>query len=667
MSTDPLLAELDSLLGRDSAASGKSDDGGEALPPFGLRAGAVVNVVSVSTGDFGVDICGGRIGQGSTFCLASPATCTVASHANKVQFDGVPTGAQVLAICVPASGGSKALTSPVLDISKITEPAREELSGTARPVEEWKHIFATLPDSRRPPPKVGFSSLPAHTPRKLRHRYMDEDASPSSGDLVEVPLEWPKAPPTKETWPAVTAKVNALTASIHDLNEDFGALSLKVGGDMDRLEDIVDLDRSKVQQALGSPPPDKEGMPVWEALKEHTLEFARESANEVELLRKVADSVIVDVLRRKLIPHINAKVDEVRAELGPKRGASDGGERGGHDEQEECVQITRATYEQLRRAVLDVNELKASVGRLREEMSVDAVLMGGYTFNSPHDCALFLDKHDGYDAVIKMFDIVSLLQAACFGNEGTKESLDFDQKASKSSYKSSAEAIYVKSFGLSLPEIFGKVDTAQSAAKPGLPGVKSFRDWDAQCEEAGLVHYIQDCVNKFVQAMDQELEDSTFSELSTEVRAVAKAMLATSNTWLISMIGFVNKYYHDLVNGGESKEEEVWSHVSQCLRVMFRLISKVRTRCSTRIGGCYDSKRRAPALMWGALQAHLLMKEYVDHQFKNHPSIAPVLTRHLFAHRQSKLEAKATNEKVKSLESSVKNLKSAFDKKPWKN
>lgn len=72
-----------------------------------------------------------------------------------------------------------------------------------------------------------------------------------------------------------------------------------------------------------------------------------------------------------------------------------------------------------------------------------------HTFNSAYGCFMFLEKHDVNDWIIKMFDIMSLLQAACFGNEGTKESLDFDLKASKSSYKSTAT-----NFGLWCPSLF---------------------------------------------------------------------------------------------------------------------------------------------------------------------------------------------------------------------
>lgn len=51
--------------------------------------------------------------------------------------------------------------------------------------------------------------------------------------------------------------------------------------------------------------------------------------------------------------------------------------------------------------------------------------------------------------------------------------------------------------------------------------------------------------------------------------------------------------------------------------------------------------------MWSLIESHRVMREYQDSCFRNHPSIAPVITLHLFRTRLTKV---AFDEKLKWLE-----------------
>jgi hypothetical protein len=39
------------------------------------------------------------------------------------------------------------------------------------------------------------------------------------------------------------------------------------------------------------------------------------------------------------------------------------------------------------------------------------------------------------------------------------------------------------------------------------------------------------------------------------------------------------------------------------------------------------------AYLWAALQAQRIMQEYVEAEFRHHPSVSPVITIHLYSHR----------------------------------
>ena len=42
---------------------------------------------------------------------------------------------------------------------------------------------------------------------------------------------------------------------------------------------------------------------------------------------------------------------------------------------------------------------------------------------------------------------------------------------------------------------------------------------------------------------------------------------------------------------------------------------------------------KAGAYFWATIQAHKVMRAYKEKEFKNHPSVASMLTHHLFEHR----------------------------------
>ena len=62
-------------------------------------------------------------------------------------------------------------------------------------------------------------------------------------------------------------------------------------------------------------------------------------------------------------------------------------------------------------------------------------------------------------------------------------------------------------------------------------------------------------------------------------------------------------------------------------------------------------------VMWAALCANRVQKDYMETKFRHHPSLAPIVNLHLFKHRVAPHEFKALSEKVTTLKTLAKAVK----------
>ena len=69
--------------------------------------------------------------------------------------------------------------------------------------------------------------------------------------------------------------------------------------------------------------------------------------------------------------------------------------------------------------------------------------------------------------------------------------------------------------------------------------------------------------------------------------------------------------------------------VSSIMRTVFRDIAKYRNEAQSITASQALTKERGGEFLWATLRAHKVMEEYLDAGFKEHPSIAPMLTSHL--------------------------------------
>jgi hypothetical protein len=143
-------------------------------------------------------------------------------------------------------------------------------------------------------------------------------------------------------------------------------------------------------------------------------------------------------------------------------------------------------------------------------------------------------------------------------------------------------------------------------------------------------------------------------------KIVAIECIAASYQFLMKLAEWMSKQYRNLVGRG-GVPDSCWKLVSHCVRAIFRDLHAARMAGR----GPFLGGDRASGIVWGCLQAHRVMEEYVVDDFAAHPKCGHILNIHLQDNAMMKAEHDAVLVKTKatlvSLQETVDDLKMQHD------
>ena len=83
------------------------------------------------------------------------------------------------------------------------------------------------------------------------------------------------------------------------------------------------------------------------------------------------------------------------------------------------------------------------------------------------------------------------------------------------------------------------------------------------------------------------------------------------------------------------------------VRVIWRDLSKVRVEAEMEYGSD-NLKDMLGQYLWGTLQAHWVMNDFLRTQFRQHPEVAPHIKLYLFEHRAPRVEVSDLKQRVEA-------------------
>ena len=206
-------------------------------------------------------------------------------------------------------------------------------------------------------------------------------------------------------------------------------------------------------------------------------------------------------------------------------------------------------------------------------------------------------------------------------------------------FLSSSEELLIDTFKHPLPLIFGESSEGTSMlASAGektsmLPGVRSEQGWLSNDNSAGIKVCIEDQMDNVM----EQLNNIVIEQLSgADPRAIslASTLLAHSMSFTHELCNYVTLTLVELKVAGYDKKD-YWFLVSKLLYRMFA-INFFKVRSAVGEGLDVDKsdelksrKTLARRALWGILQTHMKMKEYLKVGIKNHHSISSEYVRFL--------------------------------------
>jgi hypothetical protein len=133
------------------------------------------------------------------------------------------------------------------------------------------------------------------------------------------------------------------------------------------------------------------------------------------------------------------------------------------------------------------------------------------------------------------------------------------------------------------------------------------------------------------------LHDKNFSfqneikaaDMSDTAKMLARSMLQQSTLFIQSSFTFMWQQMNEFAAQTSLSKDRRWELTQGIERILWHLTSV----CLQPVSGIpiseAKSEERAPEILWAILQANRVQQEIMDHNFKNHPAVSPLLTRFL--------------------------------------
>ena len=176
------------------------------------------------------------------------------------------------------------------------------------------------------------------------------------------------------------------------------------------------------------------------------------------------------------------------------------------------------------------------------------------------------------------------------------------------------------------------------------------------------------------------LKEIRTSEMSQGAKSVAHALLTDAKHFLDTLLIYMKDQVEEYGSDTNLSEVRRWDLVQNIVQIVFEVISQPRRVCSKITIKQATSPERAHDLLWAVLQANRLQRKFLDHEFKNHPKVGPMLTHFLLDvvsfHdnvdplikdvQKAVTEAGQAKRKLDALESQIKNMQSRLPSKKGK-
>lgn len=264
--------------------------------------------------------------------------------------------------------------------------------------------------------------------------------------------------------------------------------------------------------------------------------------------------------------------------------------------------------------------IEAKLRDLEAQMDNVTVSMGGFTFKSVDDCEAFVIGHVPGNTYAYFYDVVSLLQRGWGHNHvAVMDVWEKTHAIKKAGFTSRGEAVILASMATVLPSCLGELTGKMSECHLPLPALASYDSWTSKGFQMGRRKDIQDGLSRVVTTLEENVRE-VFRGFE-QGRCVANEMLSLSRSHWSQIERMIDNFYGEFAV--TSSEKDAWKLTSLIAKTVFEAVHQARAIGSD-LSDILSPSKRAAKVMWATLQAHRVMRTFIDADFRNDPRLAPL-------------------------------------------
>lgn len=574
------------------------------------------------------ELCLGAVNGGVKFCTLAREKCSVSAHSKKVQDDS--NHLYVI------GGKTFAFTNPRVP-SLVVGNALSSLLQELHPREEWLQIFQTLLDSQVLPSQP--SSIA--TPKKKRHRYLSDD------DDIPLPEDGLLASFSSWDLDAIGGDdMRRLIIHIQSLDANLKQFQLLVGDDMDTVFQRV----QELKADIGFKPLDQdpsflsdECTTIWEMftmMKSMLIDpsqfqqlhstISALSTKDSYISTRLAALEQGDADLHEFTTILNSELDNHSKLLQVTSPSTNGPPLADLHQELSSLRDRLTSLEQLGMDGASLRTLTSQLTLLEARLPSDPFVIGGRTFNSKADVALFVETEmDGLSFSL-FHDVITILESITDGQIKKSEVMAGLYQAQRVGFDED-EATHIHSFKLIVPSLLGALrEGDKHDIRYPLGAVRDFPTWNPQDNEGGIKKRIQDGMDDVSLSVTESISIACANHPAAA--ELATDMLYQTQVFVNELCSWVDSFYMELIKTSQVSAGEAWHLVASCLRNFFEVLRKHRAPAD-RANSKLASTSRTTAYLWAMIQVHRELKLIRTHNFRGHPAVSPVITLHVFKTR----------------------------------
>jgi len=305
----------------------------------------------------------------------------------------------------------------------------------------------------------------------------------------------------------------------------------------------------------------------------------------------------------------------------------------------------------------DVKVFTAKYATLEDRLQSESVTINNINFGSLKDTNAWVKVNVPGFSPDGFHDIMTLLQTVTEPHIAFNDGMNETYMSRRVGFETKISAIIAHSFKIELPDIFGKFTATSDKSFP-LPAIRQYKNWNPSDGVSGVMRYTTEQLVFQVESCKaiilHEYQGSKALDLASLMLSDAHSFWTRLSTWM-------NEFYLKLTIVSNCSVEEAWLLVASCVRGMFKEFRRARI-VAQNADTITDKCLSTAYSLWGSLQAHRVMKSFLEKNFEAHPSITPVINMHLFQFRVPMSLFVKQKEKIAALETSIKQMRSDIDR-----